>query len=494
MLQSIREKIQGWPAIIIFGALSLLLAGWGLGSYVVSSRDTWVAKVGDHEISKQAYQTQMNNMRRRMSQSQGDKFDPAYFQKPEVKKQIVEGMIDRYLLQQSGKDLGLVVTKNAVRQQIASIPSFQVNGKFDPATYRAVLTSNRLTPVAFQQQVRPGQATMLLPSKIAATSTIGEADVDDYLKLQLQTRDLHYVVLPRPPVKSTEVSDAEVAEYYKAHPSDFMIPERVAVNYIELDASKLETDGKIDEATLKARYEQEKNRFVEPEQRLVSHILIKVPANATPEQQKQALEKARQVDAKARAEGADFAALAKKYSDDVGSAIQGGKLGWLQKGVTNKAFEDAMFSMQKGQISKPVLTPDGYDIIWLRDVRAGDVKPFDEVRDQLLAEVKKSNREHKYSELAGKLTDLVYKNPASLEPAADKLGLKIEKTGLFGRDGAEKGMASNPKVVKAAFSDNVLEDGNTSDPIKIGRASGREREEVAVVVGRVAIDDGEVKM
>src|SRR5690625_1639469 len=280
MLQSIREKIQGWPAIIIFGALSLLLAGWGLGSYVVSSRDTWVAKVGDHEISKQAYQTQMNNMRRRMSQSQGDKFDPAYFQKPEVKKQVVEGMIDRYLLQQSGKDLGLVVTKNAVRQQIASIPSFQVNGKFDPATYRAVLTSNRLTPVAFQQQVRSGLETKLLPSKITATSTIGEADVDDYLKLQLQTRDLHYVVLPRPSVKSTKVSDAEVAEYYKAHPSDFMIPERVAVNYIELDASKLETDGKIDDATLKARYEQEKNRFVEPEQRLVSHILIKVPANA----------------------------------------------------------------------------------------------------------------------------------------------------------------------------------------------------------------------
>ncbi|HET7266761.1 MAG TPA: SurA N-terminal domain-containing protein [Oleiagrimonas sp.] len=469
MLQSLRSKFMGWPGVIIFGGLGLLMAvGFGVGSYSVSSRDTWVAKVGDHEISTQAYQTQMNNMRRRMSQTQGENFDPAYFQKPEVKQQIVDSMIDRYLLQKSGKDLGMTVTTAAVRQQIASIPSFQVNGKFDPATYRAVLTSNRLTPVAFQQQVRSDLETKLLPSTVAATSTISDADVDDYLKLQLQTRDLHYVVLPRPPLESTKVSDDEVAQYYKAHQSAFMIPERVAIKYIELDASKFKTDEKVDDATLKARYEQEKNRFVEPEQRLVSHILIKVPANATPEQQKQALEKAKMVDAKARAKGADFAALAKKYSDDIGSAIQGGQLGWLQKGVTNKAFEDAMFSMTKGQISDPVLTPDGYDIIWLRGVRAGDVKPFSEVRDQLLTEVKQSNREHEYSELAGKLTDLVYKNPASLEAPAEKLGLKIEKTGLFGRDGAKKGLAANPAVVKAAFSDNVLEDGNTSDPISLG--------------------------
>lgn len=469
MLQSLRSKFMGWPGVIVFGGLGLLMAvGFGVGSYSVSSRDTWVAKVGDHEISKQAYQTQMNNMRRQMSQKQGDNFDPAYFQKPEVKQQIVDGMVERYLLQQSGKQLGLTVTTAAVRNQIASIPSFQVNGKFDPVTYRAVLTSNRLTPQAFQAQVRAGLETRLLPSTVAATSTIGDADVDDYLKLQLQTRDLHYVVLPRPPLASTEVSDDEVASYYKAHSADFMIPEQVAIKYIELDASQLKTDEKVDDATLKARYKEEQNRFVEPEQRLVSHILIKVPDNATPEQQKQALEKAKKVDAKARAKGADFAALAKEYSDDIGSAIQGGQLGWLQKGVTNKAFQDAMFSMQKGQISKPVLTPDGYDIIWLRGVRAGDVKPFSEVRDELLTEVKQSNREHKYSELAGKLTDLVYKNPASLAPAAKKLGLTIEKTDLFSHDGAKKGLASDPKVVKAAFSDNVLIDGNTSDPINLG--------------------------
>jgi peptidyl-prolyl cis-trans isomerase D len=394
MLQSLRDKIQGWPAIIIFGALSLLLAGWGLGSYVVGHQETWVAKVGKHEISQQDYQQQMNNLRRQQSEEQGDKFDPAEFEKPEVKQRVLDGMIDRYLLRTSADKLGLVVTTGAVRQQIAATPVFQINGKFDADTYRSVLANNQLSPVAYQQQVKSQLQTQLLPGAIAATSTIGKNDVDDYLALQLQTRDLHYVVLPRPPLESTKVSDAQVKSYYQAHRDAFMKPERVAVNYIEVDGSKLKPEKPIDEATLKARYAQEKNRFVQPEQRLVSHILISVPKNATPEQQKAALAKAKKVDALAKAKGANFAALAKKYSDDAGSKRDGGELGWLQKGVTNQAFQDAMFSMHKGEISKPVLGPDGYHIIWLRGIRAGKVKPFSEVREQLLTQATDAAREH----------------------------------------------------------------------------------------------------
>ncbi len=468
MLQNLRDKIQGWPAIIIFGILSLLLAGWGLGSYVVSHQDTWVAKVGKHEISQQAYQEQMNNLRQQMSAQQGEQFDASYFEKPEVKQQIVDSMVNRYLLKLSGDELGLAVTNASIRQEIASVPAFQVDGKFDPDSYRAVLANNRMTPTMFQEQVRADLEARLLPDILAETSTISSADVDAYLKLQLQTRDLAYVVLPRPALEDTKVSDADVAAYYQAHKSDFVRPEQVSLSYIELDASSLKDDDKVDEAALKARYEQEKHRFVEPEQREVSHILIKVPDNATAEQQKAALAKANKVDKLARAKGSDFAALARKYSDDAGSRLTGGDLGWLQKGMTNKAFEDAMFSMQKGEISKPVLSPEGYHIIWLRDVREGKAKPLDEVREQLATEIRESGRERRYSELAGKLTDIVYQNPTSLEPAAEQLGLKIEHTGLFDRKGGKEGITADPHVVQIAFSDNVLKDGNTSDPISLG--------------------------
>lgn len=469
MLQALHEKFTGWLGVVIFGSLGVLMAvAFGAGSYAYTHRDNWVAKVDGHKISQNAFRKQMNQLRRQANQRQGDKFKPGHFEKPSVKKHVLDGMINRYLLHKSSNDLDLVVTKSAIRAHIAAIPAFQVNGKFDAETYQAVLANNRLTPLTFQKEVRSNLETRLLPSTIAATSTLGKSDVDDYLKLQLQTRDLHYVVLPRPALENTKVSDAAVTRYYKAHQSQFMKPERVAVKYIEVNAAKLNPDAKISNAKLKARYQQEKSQFVEPEQRLVSHILIKIPKNATPEQKQKALAKARKIDAMAHQKGADFAALAKKYSQDIGSASQGGSLGWLQKGVTGKAFQKAMFSMSKGQISKPILTPTGYHIIWLRGIRAGKTKPFSEVRGKLLSQIKKTDRERKYSKVAGKLTDMVYKNPTTLAPAAKKLGLTIQQTGLFSRKGGNKGLAANPKVVKAAFSDNVLKDGNTSNPIKLG--------------------------
>jgi peptidyl-prolyl cis-trans isomerase D len=237
------------------------------------------------------------------------------------------------------------------------------------------------------------------------------------------------------------------------------------VKYVEVDSAKLKPKAAPSDEELKARYEEEKQRFVQPEQRLVSHILVNVPPNATPEQQKAALATADKIAAEATP--ANFAQLAEKDSQDLGSRRQGGDLGWLEKGVTNAAFDSAMFALQKGQISKPVLSSDGYHIIWLRDVRSGESKPFAEVRDQLLQEATTAERDREYNELAGKMADQTYSNPGSLEPAAAALDLPIQTLPLFSRtDG--KGLAANPKVVAAAFSDDVLVQGNNSSLIDLG--------------------------
>lgn len=467
MLQNLREKLHGWPAILLFGALALLLASWGLIGYLNPNTDTYVAKVGKHEISQQDFQDRMNGLRRQATQEQGDKYDPTYFDKPAVKRQILEEMIKQQLVLQANKDLGLTVTRDQLRQTIGSNPAFQVDGKFDPATYSALLRNNGLTPSMYQDRVRSSLAIRLLPQAIDDSSVITNAQVDRYLALQLQTRDLRYADLPRPALTDSTVTDKQLKDWYDRHKSDYMTPEKVSLNYIELEASDLKADSVPDEAELHQRYENEKARFVQPDQREVSHILISVPRNATPAQQKAALAKAQKIDKLARS-GADFAKLAKQYSDDLGSKSQGGDLGWIEKGVTNKAFEDAVFSMNKGQISKPVLSPEGYHIIQLRGIRPGQVKSFSEVRDQLAKEIEEGARERKYSELAGKITDKVYADPSSLTPVANELGLKVQHTGLFTRDGAKQGIASDPKVVKAAFSDNVLAQGNSSDAIELG--------------------------
>ncbi|RAP57613.1 SurA N-terminal domain-containing protein [Oleiagrimonas sp. MCCC 1A03011] len=467
MLQNLREKLHGWPAIILFGALALLLASFGLIGYVSQQADTFVAKVGKHEISQRDYQDRMNALRRQATATQGANFDPSYFDKPEVKQQVLEALIKQQLLLQANDELGLKVTNAQLRDEIANDPNFQVDGKFNADTYTAILNNNGMTPQMYQDRVRSSLATSLLPNAITHSEVITSADVDRYVSLQTQKRDLRYVVLPRPALTDSTVSDKEIADWYAKHKSDFMTKEKVSVNYIELSTDDVKADSTPDEDALRQRYEREKNRYQEPEQRLVSHILVSVPKNATPAQQKAALAKADSIYKQAES-GVDFAKLAKKYSDDLGSKSDGGSLGWIERGVTNKAFEDALFSMKKGQISKPVLSPEGYHIIDLRGVRAGKVKPFSEVRDQLAKEMEQGDLERKYSELAGKLTDKVYADPSSLTPVAQELGLKVQHTDLFTREGTKQGIASNPKVVKAAFSDQVLVQGNTSDAIDLG--------------------------
>ncbi|HLI19142.1 MAG TPA: peptidylprolyl isomerase, partial [Rhodanobacteraceae bacterium] len=219
---------------------------------------------------------------------------------------------------------------------------------------------------------------------------------------------------------------------------------------------------------LQARYEKEKSKFVSPPEWEVSHILIKLPPKPTEAEKQAALAKAQKVDALAKAPGADFAKLAEQYSDDLGSKRQGGDLGWLQQGDAGPEFQAALDKMKKGEISDPVLTPDGYHIIDLLDVRPGHTETFAQAHDQLAAEASKDARQDQYRDVGNKLTDMIYNDPTSLKPAAQKLGLTVQTTPLFGRAGAKTGIAANPKVVKAAFSDLVLVQGNTSDPIDLG--------------------------
>lgn len=467
MLQSLRDKTQGWPAKIIFGILIFVFSFFGIEGYFQAHVDTAVASVNKAKITQQAYQHAMNQARMQRQKRLGNNYDASYFDKPEVKMQLLDRLIDRELLRQATDDMGLVVSDQELRQTIGSNPAFQVDGKFDPRTYRSLLLANGLTPDRYENEVRSSLQVSRIPDLVQGTGLVTQADVDRDLKLSMQTRDIHYALLPRPAITNSKVDDKAVAAYYKAHQNEFMTPEQVSVNYIELTPDDIKQVPTPDEAALKARYAKEKSKFVQPEQRLVSHILIKVPDNATPAQQKAALAKAEAIDKKARS-GADFAKLAEKYSADLGSKRQGGDLGWIARGDTNKAFEDALFALKKGQISKPVLSPEGYHIIWLRDVRSGKVKSFAQVRDQLAKELQKTDRERAYSKLASKLTDKVYSNPGSLTPVAKELGLTLQHSGLFSRQGSKSGIASNPQVVKAAFSSDVLGQGNTSDPIELG--------------------------
>ncbi|HUB92163.1 MAG TPA: peptidyl-prolyl cis-trans isomerase, partial [Dyella sp.] len=409
----------------------------------------------------------LNRLRQQQRAQMGDKFDPTIFDKPEFKQHVLDELIGQQLLLQANEDLGMRVSDQSLRDTIASMPAFQVDGKFNGDMYRAQLAGAGMTPEMYQESVRNSLEGSLLPDAISGSTIITPADIDRYLDIQMQRRDIRYFILPRPTPADSQVTDAQVADYYKAHQADFMNPEQVSLKYVEVNGADLKADTQPTEEDLKKRYQAEISRFGMPEEREVSHILINVPKNATPAQQKAALDKAEKIAAEATP--ANFAKLAQQDSDDLGSKLQGGDLGWLQKGVTNAAFDAAMFSMQKGQISKPVLSDEGYHIIYLRDVRSGQTKPFEQVRDELLKEATAGEQDRVYNETAGKMTDLTSQNPGSLEPAAQALHLEIKQTPLFSRDGGQ-GIAANPKVIAAAFSNDVLASGNNSGLINLGKS------------------------
>jgi peptidyl-prolyl cis-trans isomerase D len=470
MLLALRNKMSGWPSMVVLGVCVFAVSFFGIESYFVSQNDTFVAKVGKHEISQQEFQNRVNQLRQQAVQSRGEQFDPTYFDKPEIKQQVLDSMIAQQVLLQANTDLGMVVADQRVRDAIAAEPAFQVDGKFNGDAYRALLAGQNMTPATYESSQRSEMSIQLLPEAIAATSLITDADMNLFLKLQMQQRDLRYTQLPRPALTDTTVSDADLQAYYNAHQSDFLVPEQVSVQYLEVKSADLKADAQPTDEQLHKRYEEQKQRYVQPEQREVSHILVNVPKNATPEQQKAALEKAQKIAAEVNVD--NFAKIAGQDSDDLGSKRQGGDLGWLEKGVANASFDSALFAMQKGQISQPVLSPDeGYHIIWLRDVRSGTAKPFEEVRADIARDLASTGRDTKYSEVAGKLADLALKDPGSLDATAKEMNLPLQTSAPFGRNGGT-GIAANPKVIAAAFSDDVVAQGNNSSIVELEPGHG----------------------
>jgi len=465
MLQALRNKLHGWPSIVILGICVFAISFFGIESYFASHTETYVAMVGKHEISQRDFQDRMNEARRDAMARMGDSFDAAQFEQPEMKRRILDQLINEQLLRQANDTLGMKVPDPALRDRIAGTPQFQVNGQFDPTTYRAILAAQNMTPAMFEASQRASLEPGLVPRAIIDSAIVTDADMDRYLGLLYQRRDLRWFPVPRPGLADSTVTDAQLEAYYKDHQPDFMNPEQVSLKYIEVNGADLKVDAQPSDDELKKRYEEQKQRFVQPEQRLVSHILVNVPKNATPDQQKAALAKAEKIAGEANPE--NFAKLAEQDSDDLGSKRSGGDLGWLEKGVTNAAFDSALFSLQKGQISKPVLSDEGYHVLFLRDVRSGEAKPFAEVRDQIAKDYLSTERDRQYSELAGKLTDQTYQNPSSLEPASQALNLPIQTSPLFPRKGGE-GIAANAKLVQTAFSDDVLVQGNNSGLIELG--------------------------
>lgn len=489
MLQALREKSSGWIATVVLGLLIVPFAFFGMEQYLFQQNDTHVARIQAppawwpgapevwpvtllwqrEDVSDEEFRTAFQQARQRASQEDAENYDARAFESVENKRRVLDELIDQRLLKMLAEREGIQVGDAQVRRAIEQIPAFQADGRFNAQRYQQALASQvpARRPVEFQQLMREGLQQAVMPEALARSAFVTPSEVNRLLTLLGETRDVTFALIAPQVDATAPVSDAQIEQWYQAHKAEFRAPEMVTLQYVEVTAADVSAEP-IDEAALRARYEQQKATLGEPERRQVSHILVEVPASADQATQDAAKAEADRIAAQARQAGADFAALAREHSDDAGSKASGGDLGWIARdGAMVKPFEDAVFAMQPGTVSDPVRSQFGWHVIQLREVQAGQVQSFEDVREQLATQLQQTGHERAFNELMGRVVDEVYKNPGTLEGAAALLGKPVATTAPFAR-GMGEGIAAEQAVERLAFDTRMIEDGTVSEPIELG--------------------------
>jgi peptidyl-prolyl cis-trans isomerase D len=467
MLQSIRDRLTGPIVWFVIGLICIPFAFWGIESFESGGADPVVVKVGDDKITQSRYEQGYQQRYRQLQSLMGDQFRADRLDMKRFRKTALDDMIQESLMQQYARESGYRASDAALVNYLASIPAFQDQGRFSQDRYHQLLSAQGLRPDSFESQVRDSLVVDQMRGIVLDSAIVAPVQAYQSYRLAKQTREVKVARLPIAPyLAKVAVTDEQVAQRYEQKKAALLTQERLKLAYVELDQQTLPPASDPGDDVLKVMYEAEKNaRYTSAEERHARHILINFGADKDASRKK-----AEEVVGKLRA-GGDFTALAKEYSDDTGSKDQGGDLGWVQRGAFGdsfKAFDDALFSLAKGAVSDPVETQFGWDVILAEDVKAGQVRPFTDpaVREELLTLYRSQDAQKHFQDVSEKLEQLAFENPSSLDAVVQGLSLPLQTTDWFTRAGGG-GILGNEAVLKAAFSTEVLDDGENSQPIAL---------------------------
>ncbi len=468
MLIKIRQKAMTWFAkalIILFvGAFGL----WGINNFFTEQGNVNVAVVDGTEIDLYRYQNELNQRQENLRRRLGQNIDPALLSTPSFRQGVLDDLIGQVLLSNDAREQGYQISDNQLAAAIQQTEFFHSDGRFDPEVYEQALRSANYTIDGYEQLQRQQLPLNQIQRSFAETAFVIDQDLNETLKLVEQTRTADYAIIDHARfLEDVTVDDAEIEQEYNDNPDSYRAPARMKVSYIELSVDALTDEIQLTEEDLRRAYDENSDQYTEPEQRSASHILVKLAQDADETTQQAALEKAESLAEQARS-GADFAELAKEHSEDAGSAANGGDLGLISPGAMVKPFEDAVFALELDQVSDPVKSRFGYHVIELTGYQEAKQKPFEDAREELQQNEKRLRSENRFVELADIFQNLVYENPESLEVAANdgELDLEIKESDWFTADQGS-GIAENPAVRAAAFSDDVLADDLNSDAIEV---------------------------
>lgn len=467
VLQSIRDRLTGILAFAILGILIIPFALVGVNQYFTSNATNIVARINEIEITANDFNQSFSDYRRRMQSLMGAAYDPVKFDQLIMRRQHLDSLIDQALLNQAAQSMGLAVDNETLAAEIRKIPAFQVEGVFNVDVYQSRLQVQGMQPKQFENEIRSQLVLSQLPRSISDGSIVTSTELKGYVALRDQARKFGVVMIDiAAPAATVTFSEDEISQWYANHSDDFQSQEQVVIEYVELDAATMAVGSPPEEDFLREQFEAQKNRFLSPEQRKVSHILIEVAPDAAAAAIETARQTAEDLFRRVR-DGEDFAILARENSEDMGSASAGGDLGWVEPGVMVKAFENAMYDLSvEAPVSEPVQTGFGWHLIKLDEIRPASGMDFAQARPQLVREFEEDVAARAFLEQADRLVDLVYEDPSTLDSAALVMGLTVQEVGPFSRAGGV-GVAANPEVIEVAFSDLVLLQDSVSDPVNL---------------------------
>ncbi|MCQ4261487.1 peptidylprolyl isomerase [Stutzerimonas stutzeri] len=459
MLQNIRDNSQGWIAKTIIGIIVVLLALTGFDAiFNAASNSQNAAKVNGEEISRYDLDQAMNMQRRQLAQQLGQDFDASLLDDRLLRDSALGSLIDRMLLLQGAKDADFAFSREALDQLILQTPEFQVEGAFSAARFDQVIQQMGYSRLQFRQLLEQEMLIGQLRAGISGTGFVTDQQVDNFARLEMQTRDFETLTIPAQ-YESIEVSDEQIEEYYEANADRFRTPEQVIVEYVELKKESFFDQVEASDEELQNLYQQQIANL--DEQRRAAHILIETSGELSDDEAKAKID---EIAVRLKG-GEDFAAVAKEVSQDPGSANEGGDLGFAGTGVYDPAFEEALYALNEGDISSPVKSEFGWHIIKLLGVQSPEVPSFESMKPELVRELKAQQVEQRFVETSKQLEDAAFEASDLAQPAQE-LGLMVQTTEAFGREGGD-GITANRQVIQAAFSDEVLVDGANSSVIEL---------------------------
>ena len=444
--------------------IALPFAFFGVESFRDGGAGVDVAKVGEVKISQQEFQQAVREQQDRLRGQLGE-LDPKVLDNPEFRQAILDDLIDQRLLFQEARKRHLFASDDAVRQAIMAVEAFQDNGQFSQQRYEALLSAQGMSPAGFEAQVRQDLALQQLAGTIGRSGIVSQRVTDKVLALQSEARHVQEFVLPvENYVAKVKLEDGAAKKFYDENTEQFRTPDQAKVEYVVLTPESLAVE--VSEAEIKAWYDGHKERYQQPEERRASHILIAAEKLGKDKARQKAEEVLREVQAKPAA----FAELARKHSDDPGSASQGGDLGFFGRGMMVKPFEDATFALRDGEVSGVVESDFGFHIIKLTGQHVAREKPLAEVRGEIERELKSSAVARKFAEAAESFSNMVYEQSDSLQPVAEQFKLKIQRSDWIGREAnPAAGVLGNAKLLSAVFSDDTIQNKRNTEAVEVAQ-------------------------